>query len=545
MGKDLDDMSREELWDALDGATGFRRGEILLNLSLQLLHEDAFQPALTCAQEAVETFDQAGFPREHAYSLRQIAHVHQHEGRTIEAIEEFKELIPLLDTHGTDRDVAMVHESIGDGLRSLYDFEQALGHYGLAEEMYSRTSNSADSVVIVGRDYAGCLKKIGGREDEVLEKLQNTLEFATGQIALNKINDLRSECVHALAALDRFDEALAEAKKVLAVAKACSCNACVPDAIIDIAYIYELSGDTESARKNYQKAFDIAHERSLVIPQAKALTFFAKLEMLLNPTSAWDFANQAEAIYIALDDDHGIANVKCVQAEISKSERKLDQAIALLNEAVEIRSQINDLQHIAAAQRELAKLYLVKGSARNALQELSSNKWVGRTDPIRSKSIGEHKALYAKALLADGQVDAALNCSNELLTNLDPGQWLDVHGIAHEVRAYALRHQDAASSDRAAARAVSCFTVSGDYESAKLLSQEFFIQPYLTLAKIDVDNQLRAEAQEAEKKVKNEAENAHFLEVVAKSALPDPIEREVKESQVRQSKPVENGDNTA
>lgn len=541
MGKDLDDMSREELWEALSGATGFRRGEILLNLSLQLLHDDAYQSALTCAQEAVETFDEAGYPRERAYSLRQIAHVHQHEGLISEAVEEFKELLPLLETHGTDRDTAMAHESIACGLQRMYDFEQALEHYNLAEGLYLATNNSPESVVTNGRNYATCLKNIGGRDDEVLDKLQRTLEYANGQISLNKINDIRSECVYALAALDRFDEALAEAKKVLAVAKACSCNECVPDATIDIAYIYQLSGDLESARKNYQMAFDQAHEKSLVIPQAKSLTFFAKLEMLLDPKSAWDFAQRAEAIFIAIDDEHGIANVKSAQAQISNSEGKLDQAIALLNEVVEIRSSINDLQNIAQTQRELAKLYLLKGNARNALQELSANKWVERTGPIRSKSIGEHKALYAKALLADGQVDAAVNRATELLANLDPGIWLEVHGIAHEVRARALRNQDPISSDRAAARALACFTVSGDFASANALSQEFFIQPYLTLAKIDVDNQFRAEAQEAEEKIKSEMETAHFLNMVAKSALPDPIEREVESAHVQQAQPDENG----
>lgn len=540
MGKDLDDMSREELWEALSGATGFRRGEILLNLSLQLLHDDAYQSALTCAQEAVETFDEAGYPRERAYSLRQIAHVHQHEGLISQAVEEFKELLPLLETHGTDRDTAMAHESIAYGLQRMYDFEQALEHYNLAEELYLATSNSSESVVTNGRSYATCLKNIGGRDDEVLDKLQRTLEYANGQVSLNKINDIRSECVYALAALDRFSEALAEAKKVLAVAKACSCNECVPDATIDIAYIYELSGDLESARKNYQMAFDLAHEKSLVIPQAKSLTFFAKLEMLLDPKSAWDFAQRAEAIFIAIDDDHGIANVKSVQAQISNSEGRLDQAIALLNEVVEIRSSINDLQNIAQTQRELAKLYLLKGNARNALQELSANKWVERTGPIRSKSIGEHKALYVKALLADGQFDAAINRATELLANLDPGKWLDVHGIAHEVRARGLRNQDPISSDRAAARALACFTVSGDVASAKSLSQEFFIQPYLTLAKIDVDNQFRAEAQESEEKIKSDMENAHFLNIVAKSALPDPIEREVENAHVQQTQPDEN-----
>ncbi|MEY4900236.1 MAG: hypothetical protein RI895_658 [Actinomycetota bacterium] len=483
MEKAPDDMSKEELWEALDGATGFRRGDILLNLSQHLLHDDSFEPALTCAQEAVESFEQAGFPRERAYALRQIAHVHQHEGRTIESIEKFKELLPLFDLHGTDLDTAMANESIADGLRGIYKFEQALDHYRLAEDFYMRCHNSPESVVATGRNYAACLANIGGRDDEVLEKLTSTLEFAKGRIPITKVNELRSEFVYALAQLDRFDEAIVEAKIVLSVAKACSCSSCVPDALIDLGYIYDLAGEPESARNNYQQAFDMAHEKSLVIPQAHSLTFFAEQAIKSDTTSARDFAQRAEAIYNTTGDQHCLANVKGVQAQISKAEGKHDEAISFLSEEIEIRSRTNDMQHIADAQRELAKVYLLKGSPRNALQELSANGWVERKGSIKSKSIGEHKALYAKALLADGQTDAALNRATELLTELDPALWLDVHGIAHEVLAYALRHSDPMASESAAARALACFIVSGNHSSAKSLSQEFFIQPYLSLDK--------------------------------------------------------------
>ena len=545
MDKEPDDMSKDELWEALNGATGFKRGDILLNLSQHLLHEDSYQPALTCAQEAVDAFDTAGFPRERAYSLRQIAHVLQHEGRMNEAIEGFREVLPLLEAHGSDRDIAMAHESIANGLRNMDNYEEAAYHYDLAEDFFMRSANCFESAILAGRNFAGCLTNVGGRDDEVLSTLERILDYAKGGLAVTKINEMRCQLVYALARVDRFEDALVEAKNLLAVAKACSCNSCVPDALIDLAYIYDISGDTESARKYYQQAFDIAFEKSMVSPQAHALIFFAEQAVENDLAAARDFVLRAEAIYDSTGSLHGVANAKNVYAQIAVAEGKLDQAIAFLKEEVALCEQMNDKQHLAETRQELAKVYLLKGSSRNALQELSANGWVDRTGPIHSKGIGEHKALYAKALLADGQVDAAINRVTELLAELDPETWLDVHGMAHEVRAYALRHRDPIASERAAARALACYTVSGDDTSTRQLSQEFFIQPYLTLAKIDVDNQLRAEAQEAELRVKSEMENVHFLDVVAKSALPDPIEQEAEAAQVHQIRSDENDEGIA
>ncbi len=545
MNDEPDNMSKDELWEALDGATGFRRGDILLYLSRDLAHEDQYVQAITCAEEAVTVFTQAGYPRERAYALRQVAHIKQHQGSIAEAIELQKEILPLLEELGTDTDVAMAYEMMADGSRQLNQYEQAAEWYDLAEDFYLRSSNGVEPAIWAGRSFASCLSYIGGRDEEMLETMIRVVDCAKGLVKIHQVNDLREQLIYAYCRVERFDEALDEAKTRLAVAKTCACPNCVPNALIDVGYVQDKLGLSEAALTTYQEVFTMAQERSLPTPQAHAMVHFGYKLMETEPEKARDYFERANAVFDSLANNYGKANMKRMFAYLARAEGKPDQALAFLKEELEQRGWENNTRAAAQCQQYMARIYLEKGNPRNAIQELAANGWVELAGPITSKDIGIHKALHAEALLADGQTDAALNRAVQLLNDLDPEKWFDVLGLAHEVRAYALRHRDPMSSERAAGRALACYTVAEDSKRAKKLSQEFFIQPYLTLAKIDVDNQLRAEAHDAELRVKSEMENVHFLEVVAKTALPDPIEREIEDAQVRQIRPDENGEGIA
>ena len=545
MHDEPENMTTEQLWEALGEATGFRRGDILMHLSRDLTMECKHVEAQVCAEEAMATFEKAGFPREHAYALRQIAHILQHQGQFTEAIERFQEVLPLLEELGSDMDVAMTYDNMADATREHNNYEQAAEWYELAEQHYLSGHEGAESAIWAGRSYASCLSLIGARDDEMLMTLIRIVDGAKGILKIHQVNELREQLIYAYLRSDMFDEAMVEAKSRLAVANTCGCAMCVPSALIDLGYVQERMGFDDSALTNHQEAYSIAKEKNLPLLQAHAMVHFGYKLMASDPEKARDYFLQAEAIFDSLGNAHGTKNMKRLFAFLAREEGKFEQALSFLKEELELRTWGKDLRGAGVCQQYMARTYLALGRPRNALQELASNGWVDREGPITSKDVAKHKALHAEALLADGQIDAALNRSAQLLNDMDPEKWFDVLGIAHEVRAYALRHRDPMGSERAAGRALACFTVAGDETRAKTISQEFFIQPYLTLAKIDVDNQLRAEAHEAEMRIRAEAENVHFLEIVARDALPDPIEQEVEDAQIRQIRPEGTGEGIA
>ena len=84
-----------------------------------------------------------------------------------------------------------------------------------------------------------------------------------------------------------------------------------------------------------------------------------------------------------------------------------------------------------------------------------------------------------------------------------------------------------AGSERAAQRAQACYNAAGEHEDATRIGFEFFIEPYETLARIDVDNQARAASEEAERRVRTEDAARWEQSIVAKSVLPDPIDDQV------------------
>ena len=77
--------------------------------------------------------------------------------------------------------------------------------------------------------------------------------------------------------------------------------------------------------------------------------------------------------------------------------------------------------------------------------------------------------------------------------------WPGIAGRAQWVRAQALQHRDPAGCERAAQRAMALLLTAGDYELATTIGTQFFIEPYETLAKIDIDNEARAEAEAEER----------------------------------------------
>ena len=537
MHDEPENMTTEQLWEALGDATGFRRGDILLYLSRDLAHDDKYAEAIACAEEAISVFDKAGYPRECAYAQRQVAHILQHQGKHSEAIERYKEVLPLLEEHGSDMDIAMAYDTMADSAREHHNYEQAGEWCKLAQEFFQSTHLGAEQAIWAGRSYASCLSRIGGRDDEMLDVMINVVESGKGMLTIHQVNELREQLIYSYLRNDMLDEALAEAKARLAVAKSCGCPMCVPSALIDLGHVQERLGFDDSALTNHQEAYALAKEKNLPSPQAHAMVHFGFKLMESDPEKARDYFQQAEAIFDSLGNNYGKTNIKRLFAYLARTEGKFEQALAFLKEELELRTWDKDMRSAAICQQFMARTYLELNKSRNALQELAANGWIELSGPIGSKDVAKHKALHAEALLADGQIDAALNRTTQLLIDMDPEKWFDVLGIAHEVRAYALRHRDPIASERAAGRALACFTVASDEKRAKKISQEFFIQPYLTLAKIDVDNQLRAEAHEAEMRVRAEAENVHFLEIVARDALRDPIELEIEDAQIRQIRP--------
>jgi hypothetical protein len=160
---------------------------------------------------------------------------------------------------------------------------------------------------------------------------------------------------------------------------------------------------------------------------------------------------------------------------------------------------------------------------------LESNGWHIHQGPLTSKDRADHLVGYAEALAASGNPERSLAIAEQVITSCDGVAWPDLHGRAHRARARALRHREPGTAERAAQRAMAYLNVAGKFEESTEIGTEFFIQPYQSLTKIDIDNQARAEAEREQREQEAAIRARHERDIVAASVQSDPIEDQVSQ----------------
>ncbi|MFD2179276.1 GGDEF domain-containing protein [Veronia pacifica] len=135
-----------------------------------------------------------------------------------------------------------------------------------------------------------------------------------------------------------------------------------------LANIYELQRRYNFALVHYFNALDIERDLGRLSQQAEIKVAIANtyLELLHYPL-AEQYVSDAIAAAIAADEPSKLAQAYILQGELSMELQKVDQAIKVLNQAVNIVEQNNDRALLSRALKKLSFCYEVKGDFYQAL----------------------------------------------------------------------------------------------------------------------------------------------------------------------------------
>ncbi|MEI6404908.1 MAG: hypothetical protein WCO64_03965 [Actinomycetes bacterium] len=523
MSNEIHEMDESELWEALQNAAGYERADILRHIATWRAGDGDNEQALELLDESCRVFADVKDTREQGITRNVAGKTLEHLDRHNDARSAYLEAADLLYPHGLANEIADCYFNASGSSRSLNQYDVAADQMSKARDFYlSAGSANTTAIASAGRELGWLLQHIGGRDDEALDAFEQALDVSKSDCAPHFVNDIREKYLRVLCDLHKYDEALVQARQSIAVCRACSCGNCVIGATLDIAMVYQRLGDTFLATKYSSEALELAKSSNHMGFQLRANLFFAGQHIKSDPLEARKLLKECVDFAHALGNDAALAAAYRWLGTLDMKEESYGDAAEHFSQCANIWNEQGELAYVATAQRLQACALLKADKIRNALQVIQANAWVHRDGFLASTDLAEHHALYAKALLADGQKDAAVERAEWILRNMDVTEWFHIQGMAHEVRAYGLRHREPQVSDRAATRALASYVASGKISEAKAIAFEFVIDPYLVLQKIDVDNLQRAQT-EQDRSLTDEGSNLYVLGVVADMDKKDPI----------------------
>ena len=529
MSEEFHEMDEDQLWEALKSAEGYDRADVLRHLATWRNIENDHTMARQLLEESCEIFGQLSEAREAGVTRIALAGTYSDLDEHHLARQTLLSAADFLQLQGLDKEMGDCYFYAAVESRTLNEYGIAAEYMARAEQFYASAGTpNPQGVASAGRELGWLLQHIGGRDDEALAAFERAIDISKGECPAHFVNDIRERYMTILCDLHKFDEALIQARQALAVCRACGCGYCIISSLMDMGYAYSRLKDPYLATVYYQEGYDLAKASNNLPMQLRAKIFFAENRMKSEPLHAHQMINECIDLAQALGHDVALANAYRCLGRINLKEERFDDAAEYFGKAATIWSKKGELANVATLQRSQARAFIRGGKSRNALQVIRANAWVDRTGFIRSTDLADHMAVYALALLADDQKEAALERAEWILQNMDLTQWFHVQGMAHEVRAYALRHRDPQVSDRAAQRAISSYVVANYVDSAQALAVEFVIDPYLVLQKIDIDNLERAQNEQA-RAMADEDSNVYVLDFVATMGNKDPITAQVEE----------------
>jgi len=486
------DMSKDELWDALEGAEGFERGHILYNLALRHRVEDEWSQVIIFAEQSAEVMHAVDSTREEGYAFELIGQaqdaMHEHD----KAIETFMKAATLFHEINLDDGLGSVYAHAGYAARHKKDHEGAAQFFAQSETFYALCPDMEESIAGAARDLGNSLARVDNRELDSLEALKRALDNAQGNSELHFIYELHDDLADAYLRIHELDKALEHAESALRLAKTCPCPHCMPVATYRLGYVLRICGKFDLANKIINDAYAIAKGNGNASLQAKCLVELGKMQTEDDLDTAEESFKDALVVMETTAAVGGISVCKHWLGRVASQRESFGQACAYFKEAIDIAEEAKlGSRTYAPIHQSFAHTLISQGKTREAILVLESIGWHKSTSPISGVIVAKHMALYAQALLANGQTADALIRAELTLEQSATSQWHEIIAECHEVRSRVLLHKDPATADRAAVLALAHYTLGNRPEDAARMATEFIIEPHRMLKLVAADHDFR------------------------------------------------------
>jgi len=249
---DFDEMTTDDLWEALPETEGLERGQLLLNLMGRNEEASEHVTALALAQQAVEVFQAGGHCREYSYAKA-------YEGRCQGKVGEFDiavvcigEAISSLNSVTDSAVIGLMHSSLAEVYEKNHQVYEAIMQYRCAAEIlaelqdWENASDAPKSLVVL-------LLGLSDHEASLVESTKS-YEYAKNFGNSESIMLTLQHLAYARQFNDFNESAIKTAKDALVIAKTCDCPSCVPDALFVLGKISFGCNEFENSTKYLRKA---------------------------------------------------------------------------------------------------------------------------------------------------------------------------------------------------------------------------------------------------------------------------------------------------
>ena len=476
---EYDDKTNDELWDEMEHANTFEKGQILFELGRRKVDEHEHLQALAFYSQAVDVYRDTMYEREFGLALLHKGNAHHSLDEYEAAIELYVECAAITKTLGSDPDVATVELNMARSYAEMKMWNEAAAHSCTAENLYSACDHyhaAADAAIMNG----GMHRRIGDYH-EALHSFIRAYQHAAGLESTHTAYRAITNISHMYMATGVHDEAITNAREALHLAKTCPCPICIPDSQLLLAQALIGAEQYELAVEYLDKAHSAFNAQRKAGWQGVCLLEMGRCQAAMNNPSALETLEEAHTILRTVNWTKSIARTVTELADLDLREGKVADACDKYRSAYEL---IDTVASEATKQEIWLKLvnalFLNKDpyTAQRLLQEYDSDKIINHSLTVQRLST------QCNILIADKQFEQALAAAEAGLSEISPGDYAAQEAIFHKTIGQALRHSEPVRAEKENAKAVACYLAAGDVESATSLSNEHFIEPDKTLAAI-------------------------------------------------------------
>lgn len=276
-------------------------------------------------------------------------------GKSDEAAQRFQDMLRLAWLFDHPAKAGAAHGRIGRIHRQRGDYDEALGHFGAARELFERAQDR--------RGVAGALDDVGsvhwmrGNYPTALEHHRQALAIRRTlgdkrsiALSLANIGRVQLDLGAFPAALERFREALE-------LRKAAIDRPGVVDSMIDLGMVHEADGRHEVAKEILADALKLAREIGDRQAQAHVLAKSGEVHLALGETGlAAEALEKASELAGVLGDRLGQADCARTLAEVALVRGNRPEAVDHARRALELAEKIGSRVHVGVARRVLAEV---------------------------------------------------------------------------------------------------------------------------------------------------------------------------------------------
>jgi tetratricopeptide (TPR) repeat protein len=487
---DYEDKTNDELWDEMEHANPFDKGQILFELGRRKVEEHEHLQALAYFSQAVDVYRASTYEREYGLALLYKGNAHHALDEYEAAIELYVECAVITKTLGSDQDVAVVEHNMARSYAEMKRWQDAAIHSRAAENLHLACEHfnaAADAAIMNG----GMHRRMGDYH-EALHAFIRAYEHAEGLESTHNAFRAITNIAHMYMATGLHDEAITNARKALHLAKTCPCPICIPDSQLLLAQALIGSEQYELAMEYLEKAHSTFNAQSKAGWQGVCLLEMGRCGIATNHLGARETLEEAHTVLRTVNWTKSIARTLTALADLDLHEGNVWQACDKYQSAFDLIGTAE-----SEATRQEIWLKLVNAlwlnqdtyAAQRLLKEYDGDRIINHALNVQRLST------QCSILLAEKQFDEALATAEAGLSEIHPGEFAAQEAIFHRTIGQALRHKEPVRAEKENAKAVACYLAAGDVESATSLSNEHFIEPDKTLAAIAQSEADRVHAQ--------------------------------------------------